>query len=104
VPHGDDEDPVARLGGGRASIDHVCVAGMSLASAEGAIAAWPAPEHVGHRLSDHHGVVVDLNPGHAVQVTPVTVGQGVAGGMADRRHCRHGSWAPARRLVGDPRA
>lgn len=60
---GGDRDPVARFGGGRASIDHVCVAGLSLADGDDAISAWPAPEHVGRRLSDHHGVVVDLEAG-----------------------------------------
>lgn len=60
---GGDGDPVARFGGGRASIDHMCVAGLSLADGDDAISAWPAPEHVGRRLSDHHGVVVDLEAG-----------------------------------------
>lgn len=56
-------DPVARFGSGRASIDHVCVAGLSLADGDDAISAWPAPEHLGRRLSDHHWVVVDLEAG-----------------------------------------
>lgn len=67
---GGDGDPVARLGGGRASIDHVCVAGLSVAGRDDAISAWPAPEHIGRRLSDHHGVVVALETGHVSLTTP----------------------------------
>lgn len=67
---GGEGDPVARLGGGRASIDHVCVAGLSLVGRDDAIAAWPAPEHIGHRLSDHHGVDVDLEVGHMSSTAP----------------------------------
>lgn len=59
---GEDRDPVARLGGARASIDHVCVAGLG-DSVEGAIhtaVVWPTSAEVGSQLSDHHGVAIKL--------------------------------------------
>jgi len=74
-----DRDPVARLGGGRACIDHVCVAGVSLADGSDAV-AWPAPEQVGRRLSDHHGIFIDLALAHAARATPERVqGPAVSG-------------------------
>lgn len=54
-------DPVARLGHGCASVDHICVAGCPRsAGATSNVIVWPSPEMLGGRLSDHHGVAADI--------------------------------------------
>lgn len=57
-------DPVrARTAGGRANIDHICLS-RSLAGRQcGVAGAWPHPDSVGRRLTDHFGVWVDLADG-----------------------------------------
>jgi hypothetical protein len=60
---GGDVDPLAALGVGRASIDHLCIAGMTPAPREdGSLSAivGPMPENLGRHLSDDHGVAVGL--------------------------------------------
>lgn len=55
------DDPVARLGEGLASIDHICVGGIPASKERPEV--WPARDELGARLTDHHGVVVTLGDG-----------------------------------------
>jgi hypothetical protein len=59
---GGDRDPVAGLGGGRASIDHVCLTDSVLASlsAQPCSQIWPEPTQLGPTLTDHFGIAVEL--------------------------------------------
>jgi hypothetical protein len=52
-----EADPVVHLGNGRASIDHLCLAGLAAGESTN-VSVWPPHELLGARLTDHHGVAV----------------------------------------------
>lgn len=55
---GEASDPLVSLGKGLASVDHICVGGIPLPNTPPQV--WPTHDELGSRLTDHHGVAVDL--------------------------------------------
>jgi hypothetical protein len=60
---GGENDPVAKSNPGKASVDHICLAGPTgeLATIISSIGTWSKISESGIHLSDHFGVFVDLD-------------------------------------------
>jgi hypothetical protein len=62
-------DPVALFGGGRASVDHICLTDVTVDVDPESLqlAVWPQPHELGPKLSDHHGIVATVAPHNRLQ-------------------------------------